>query len=76
MSNEDNSEINIIYNIYNENIKIFGYEFIKNNRNICKMIINNKDEHVQNKLLILVTLMVFNFEISGKYDKDEHVLNI
>ena len=36
-------EINIIYDIKEENkIRIFGSKFVKNNRNICKMIIDNK----------------------------------
>jgi len=49
MSKEDISIINIIYNIneedrkYKQNIKIFGSEFVKNNKNMCKMIIDNKD---------------------------------
>jgi len=47
MSKEDASIISIIYKIHedrkNENINIFGSEFVKNNKNICKMIINNKE---------------------------------
>ena len=45
MSEKDISVINIIYDINKENkenkenIKIFGEEFIKNNKNIYKMII-------------------------------------
>ena len=36
-------EINIIYDINDENkIKIFGSKFVANNKNICKMIIDNK----------------------------------
>jgi len=45
MTNED-LEINIIYNINNENIRIFGYEFVKNNRKNCKMIIHNKEYEI------------------------------
>ena len=51
MSKEDIS-ISIIYNIneenrkYKGNIKIFGSEFIKNNKNICKMIIDNKEYEI------------------------------
>ena len=41
MSKKDNSEIIIKYNIDKENINLFGSEFVKNNKNICKMIINN-----------------------------------
>ena len=54
MSKEDISIINIIYNI-NENdkeygyINIFGSEFVKNNKNICKMIIDNKEYEISEK---------------------------
>ena len=42
MSEKDISEINIIYDVNNKNnIRIFGSEFVENNRNICKMIIDN-----------------------------------
>ena len=41
--NTDITEINIIYNIKNkEYIRLFGAEFVENNKNICKMIIDNK----------------------------------
>ena len=44
MSTKDISEINIIYNINGENdINIFGSKFVENNKNICKMIIDNKE---------------------------------
>jgi len=45
MFDEDISEINIIYNnkINETNINIFGKYFVKNNKNICKMIIDNKE---------------------------------
>ena len=50
MSEKDISVINIIYDINNkenkENIKIFGEEFVKNNKNICKMIIDNKEYEI------------------------------
>ena len=45
MLNEDISEIKIIYNInkyFEKNIRIFGWKFVENNKNKCKMIINNK----------------------------------
>ena len=39
MSEKDISEINIIYNIKGENkIRIFGDDFVKNNRNIIRII--------------------------------------
>ena len=42
---EKNNEIKIIYNISkNENnIKIFGKEFVKYNKNNCKIIYENKE---------------------------------
>ena len=48
MINGNSSEINIIYNIdEDENIiQIFGSEFVKNNKKICKMIINNKEYEI------------------------------
>ena len=44
MSEKDISEIIIIYDINEEenNINIFGSKFVKNNKNICKIIIDNK----------------------------------
>ena len=50
MSEKDITEINIIYNFNGENnINIFGYNFIKNNKNICKMIIDNKEYELAKK---------------------------
>ena len=48
MFNGDLSEINIIYNINREkdNIRIFGPKFVENNKNICKMIIDNKEYEI------------------------------
>ena len=44
MSEKDISEINIIYDINKGNsIRIFGHNFIENNKNICKMIIDKKE---------------------------------
>ena len=37
------SEINLIYDINKGNINIFGYEFVRNNINICRMTIDNKE---------------------------------
>ena len=36
------NDINIIYNIENNYVRIFGKEFVKNNKKICKIVINNK----------------------------------
>ena len=47
MSEKDISEINIIYDIKEENkIRIFGSKFVKNNKDICKMIIDNKEYEI------------------------------
>ena len=52
MSKENISEISIIYNINkkneenDDNIRIFGEEFVKNNKNKCKMIIDNKEYEI------------------------------
>ena len=50
MSEKDISEINIIYDIKKENkIRIFGSKFVENNRNKCKMIIDNKEYEIIEK---------------------------
>ena len=54
MSKEDISFGNIVYNINEEdkkfeNINIFGSEFVKYNKNICKMIIDNKEYEIKEK---------------------------
>ena len=43
-----NDEINIIYDIKRDDrdINIFGYRFIINNRDKCKMIIDNKEYEI------------------------------
>ena len=47
MYEKEITEINIIYDIKEGNeIKIFGKEFVKNNKNICKMIIDNKEYEI------------------------------
>ena len=54
MSNENVSEISIIYSLINNNnsINIFGGEFVKNNKNICKLIIDNKEYELTEKYKI------------------------
>ena len=48
MSEKEITEINIIYDIKEGNeIKIFGKEFVKHNKNICKMIIDNKEYEIK-----------------------------
>ena len=52
MSKENISEISLVYNINNENeenIRIFGHEFVKNNKNKCKMVIDNKECEITEK---------------------------
>ena len=52
MIEKDKLEINIIYDIRDkneENINIFGYNFVKNNKSICKMIINDKEYEITQK---------------------------
>ena len=58
MSNGDISEINIRYEVNkkkeleerdDENIIIFGSEFVKNNKKVCKMIIGNKEYEITEK---------------------------
>ena len=47
---KDISKINIIYNINNNhNVKIFGSEFVKNNKYNCKIIIDNKEYKITEK---------------------------
>ena len=54
MSEKEISEINIIYNtnkddINKDVINIFGSEFVENNKNICKMIIDNEEYEITEK---------------------------
>ena len=52
MSEKDISEISIIYDINkgnNEDINIFGKKFVENNKNICKMLIDNKEYEICEK---------------------------
>jgi len=52
MKNDDLSYINIIYDINKEQedeINIFGPEFVENNKIKCKMIIDNKEYEITDK---------------------------
>ena len=52
MENEDLSYINIIYDVNQQNnneINIFGSIFVENNKNICKMIIDNMEYEIREK---------------------------
>ena len=46
------SEINIIYDIYKEEIIIFGSKFVENNKNKCKMIIDEEELELSDTLCI------------------------
>ena len=68
MSEKDISEINIIYNIEKgeEFIQIFGSKFVENNRNICKMIINNKEYEITEEYSIKsLNNSVLNIKLKG-----------
>jgi hypothetical protein len=48
MISKNDDEIKLIYNLKNENkIKIFGRNFIKNNKDKCKIIIDGKENELQ-----------------------------
>ena len=47
MSEKDITEINIIYDNDEEEINIFGSEFVRNNKNICKMVVDNKEYQIR-----------------------------
>ena len=49
MDIKDLTEINIIYDFKGEEINIFGSEFVNNNKNICKMIIDNIEFEITDK---------------------------
>ena len=53
MSDKEISEINIIYDINDENfINIFGFKFVENNKKICKMIIDNREYELTDRYII------------------------
>ena len=54
MSNGNYSEINIIYNMNNGYINIFGSEFVRNNKNICKMLIDNEEYIICEKIIRMI----------------------
>ena len=50
MLRKNTAEINIIYDINGKNyIKIFGIEFVENNKNICKMVIDKIEYEITEK---------------------------
>ena len=64
---KDISKINIKYNINNYNIvKIFGSEFVKNNKYNCKMIIDNKEyEIIENYYLNNYNSNILEINLKG-----------
>ena len=47
ISENNDDEISIIYKInYNNDIRLFGDEFVENNINLCKMIINGEEKEL------------------------------
>ena len=46
-------EINIIYNNEDDSVKIFGSEFVRNNKNICKIIYENQEYELQEYINII-----------------------
>ena len=46
------SEINVIYDINKEEINLFGSEFVKNNKNKCKIKIEEKEYELMEELNI------------------------
>ena len=91
MSKKDESFINIIYNIKEEdrkcgNINIFGLEFVKNNRVKCKMIIDNKEykiteqynieNYIDNELKIKLKGINNITNISGMFRECKSLLSL
>ena len=58
MSEKDISEISIIYDINKEDINIFGKEFVENNKNICKMIIDNKEYEICQNIILKIIIKI------------------
>jgi len=74
MMDKDISEINIIYDISKrdkkiekeDTINIFGDEFVKNNKNICKMIIDNEEYEIIEKYNIKnFSKNILNIKLKG-----------
>ena len=73
MSEKNISEINIIYDIKRKNnIKIFGSKFVKNNKNICKMIIDNKEYELAEKYKV----KGYNKKLKIKLKGINHITNM
>ena len=60
MSEIVESEITIIYDIFGKNkIRIFGSKFVENNKNIGKIIIDNK-EYEQKNIKLKAIIIIIN----------------
>ena len=47
------NEINMVYNISKQTkLKIFGKEFVENNEDTCKMIVNGKEQELKSEIFI------------------------
>ena len=62
-----NGEINIIYDIKRDDreIRIFGYDFVMNNRDKCKMIIDNKEYEISEKYYVYNNKNKLNIILKG-----------
>ena len=67
MFNGDISEINIIYDIKRDDkyIQIFGDDFVRNNRDKCKMIIDNKEIEITEKYYVNNNNNKLNIKLKG-----------
>ena len=58
--NKDKTEINIIYNIENKDyIHLFGIKFVENNKDNCKMIIDNKEYKLKIFLMLKIIKIIY-----------------
>ena len=64
------NDLKIIYKIdkSKDEIKIFGHKFIENNKNICKMLINNKEYEISK------TIKYIDYDINKENDYLEIIL--
>ena len=68
------SEINIIYDINKEEINLFGSEFVKNNKKILKMIIDNKEYEIREKYY--PKYCIFDYKLKIKIKGIDKVTNM
>ena len=68
MSEKDVSEINIIYDINEEDtINIFGTDFVENNKNICKMVIDNNEYEITEEYNVKIKNNKLKIKLKGIY---------